>query len=938
MSSVNRQLWELFNDVLDADPSARAVLIDTRCGGDTELRSSLEQLLELHSVAYPALDRPSHLIDAAGTGTAETLAESERAASSDVDETQIGPYAVVERIGTGGMGVVYLAEQSTPIRRQVALKVIKRGMDSQEVVARFEAERQALAVMNHPSIARIFDAGVTERGSPFFAMEYVPGLPIREYCDRDQLSIEARIELFLSVCEAVQHAHQKGIIHRDIKPSNVLVSTVDGKALPKVIDFGVAKAVRQPLGDESIHTLQGMVIGTPEYMSPEQACGGEDVDTRADVYALGVLLYELLAGTLPFSSEELRRGGYAEMQRIIAEDVPPRPSTRAPTPWARRVHGDLDWIVLKAIEKERDQRYPSPASLANDLVRHLRHEPVTAGAPSLWYQARKLVLRNRAATLAVGTVFAALLIGVATNQGDPTKALLFVVPILLAGFAIAVALLLRTRRAQKGEATQRSLAQKQREIAETQKQEAEKSERVAAEHLAEVLRLSDRHRLGELIAQERQLWPARPQRQGDLEAWLEQARTLASRAADHERTLLDLRATATSTEQDEDGNAVAWQFATAEQQWRHDLLTELVSGLAAFIDQQTGNVASVEARLRTAETIEEQTVHSAEARSAWQAAIADIAALPDYEGLQLTPQVGLLPLRRDPASGLWEFWQVETGDRPEPNEDDDAPSPWRITETSGVVLTLIPGGTFHMGAQAEDPAGQNYDPDADEKEGPVEAVTLAPFFIGRYQITQGQWLRITGSSPSVYGPDREYGGKQHDLRHPVENVSWEECETTLGRVVLELPSEAQWEYAARGKTTTPWHSGSDKTSLQGYANLSDAFAQEHGAPKAWDSEGWLSDGYVLHAPVGTYLPNAFGLHDAHGNVWEWCWDWFEDDASTQRRAGDGRSIVKVGRSRIFRGGSFMHLANQARSSNRIMNAPHYRGSAVGIRSMRRVQR
>ncbi|MEM7164279.1 MAG: bifunctional serine/threonine-protein kinase/formylglycine-generating enzyme family protein [Planctomycetota bacterium] len=919
--SVDRELWELFNDVLDAAPEERHAVIDSRCGNNTELRTSLEQLLELHSVDFPQMDRPSHL----GSAVAETLPPGAATETAE-DETQIGPYSILERIGAGGMGVVYRAEQSQPIRRQVALKVIKKGMDSREVVARFEAERQALAMMNHPSIARIFDAGVTERGSPYFAMEYVAGVPIQEYCAGEALDVDARLQLFLAVCEAVQHAHQKGIIHRDIKPSNVLVATTDGRALPKVIDFGVAKAVHQQLGEQSIHTLQGMLIGTPEYMSPEQASGGSDVDTRSDVYALGVLLYELLADALPFRSDELRREGFVELQRIICEVTPPRPSSRLDGAKQRRISGDLDWIVMKALEKERDQRYSSPAAFANDIRRHLRDEVITAGPPALTLQLKKLLRRNRMTMFAIATVVVALLVGVATNQGDPTFALLLILPIILGGFAVSTALFLRARRAQQGESTQRALAQKQREVAESQKLEAEKSERAAAEHLAEILRLSDRHRLGELVAQERTLWPARPEQIPHLEDWLSQARTLVARAQDHRHTLEALRAEGAASDSE------GWRFGTAEAQWRHDLLEELVSGLTTFVAAETGSVTSVEARLDTAATIHDQTVASETAKEAWALAADDIANLPCYGGLELDPQVGLLPLRRDPESGFWEFWHVESGTRPELTTDQNAASPWLITEETGIVLVLLPGTTFSMGAQATDASGDNYDPEADEKEGPVEAVTLDAFLIGRYLVTQGQWLRLANSNPSVYGPDRNYGGKQHDLRHPIENISWLEGEEILSRVSLRLPTEAQWECAARAGSTTPWWTGADATTLTGAANLADRFARENGAPSTWTCEEWLDDGYLAHSPTGAFRANAFGLHDVHGNVFEWCLDPYDDVGTNQRRTGDGCLIVTESRSRIYRGGAFNQPATWARAANRVIGKPSYRGSSIGLRA------
>jgi eukaryotic-like serine/threonine-protein kinase len=342
----------------------------------------------------------------------------------------VGPYRLVRPIGHGGMGDVWLAEQQEPVRRQVALKVIKAGMDTREVIARFSAERQALALMNHPNIADVYDAGSTAEGRPYFAMEYVPGIPITDYCDKHRLSIRERLELFVDVCAGVQHAHQKGIIHRDIKPSNVLVTAQDDTHTAKIIDFGVAKATSQRLTERTVFTELGQLIGTPEYMSPEQAeMSNLDIDTRTDVYSLGVLLYELLAGQRPFDSKALRGAGLAEIQRTLREEEPPRPSSRisslggASTVSAanRRVNlrsleqaleGDLDWITMKALEKDRVRRYDTAHALALDVVRHLNDEPVLAGPPGGLYRLQKLVKRHRTTFVAAGAVVLALVAGV----------------------------------------------------------------------------------------------------------------------------------------------------------------------------------------------------------------------------------------------------------------------------------------------------------------------------------------------------------------------------------------------------------------------------------------------------------------------------------------------------------------------------------------------
>jgi non-specific serine/threonine protein kinase/serine/threonine-protein kinase len=346
---------------------------------------------------------------------------------------KIGPYKLLSILGEGGFGIVYLAEQQKPVKRRVALKVIKPGMDSKQVIARFEAEEQALALLDHPNVAQVYEAGMTKAGRPYFAMECVKGVPITEYCDREKLSIEERLGLFLQVCEGLQHAHQKGVIHRDIKPSNILVFVQEKKAVPKIIDFGVAKAISQPLTERTLYTEQGQFVGTPEYMSPEQAESSKDIDIRTDIYSLGALLYELLTGVLPFAAETLREGGFENIKHIIREEEPKTPSTRLSrlskeesTKLAqcrrmdigmlrRKLGGDLDWITLKAMEKDRTRRYASATELAVDIKHHLNNEPVLASPPSTVYRMKKFVRRNRALVTGIAAVLVVLVGGIVAS-------------------------------------------------------------------------------------------------------------------------------------------------------------------------------------------------------------------------------------------------------------------------------------------------------------------------------------------------------------------------------------------------------------------------------------------------------------------------------------------------------------------------------------------
>ncbi len=359
--------------------------------------------------------------------TAHPSAEEELLPGALLD----GKYRVLEKLGSGGMGAVYAAQQLRPVQRPVALKVIKLGMDTEQVVGRFESERQALAWMDHPNIARVYDAGATQTGRPYFAMELVQGAPLTEYCERNRLSTHERLELFIPICRAVQHAHQRGLIHRDLKPSNLLVTIQDGAPVPKIIDFGIAKATKRAFTERALFTEQGQLIGTPEYMSPEQAdLAAIDVDTRADIYSLGVILYQLLSGLLPLDPGALRSAPFAEMQRMIRETEPPRPSARVdqlgdarqeiaerrrtdPRSLSRRLRGDLDWITMKAMAKDRARRYASASELSEDVARHLRHEPVLASPPDAAYRVRKFVRRHRLGVGAALLLAAALLVAVA---------------------------------------------------------------------------------------------------------------------------------------------------------------------------------------------------------------------------------------------------------------------------------------------------------------------------------------------------------------------------------------------------------------------------------------------------------------------------------------------------------------------------------------------
>jgi serine/threonine protein kinase len=413
----------IFTQAVGLPADERAAYLERACGGDATLCQKVEALLQTHDHVGDFLEEsPQKAAIEARVG----------GPTSEKPGDRIGRYKLLQQIGEGGCGVVYMAQQEEPVRRRVALKIIKLGMDTKGVIARFEAERQALALMDHPNIAKVFDAGATDSGRPYFVMQLIRGDKITEYCDQHSLSTKERLKLFIQVCQAIQHAHQKGIIHRDIKPSNILVTkTVDGSALPVVIDFGIAKATtNQPLTDKTLFTAFEMLIGTPDYMSPEQAAlTNVEVDTRTDIYSLGVLLYELLTSSTPFEVGELLKKGLDEIRRVIREQEPPRPSTRLskmtsanltsvaqhrksePPILIRCIRGDLDWIAMKALEKDRNRRYETANGLALDIQRFLSNEAVAARSPSTWYRFHKLAARNRLLFSGLGVIALLLVMG-----------------------------------------------------------------------------------------------------------------------------------------------------------------------------------------------------------------------------------------------------------------------------------------------------------------------------------------------------------------------------------------------------------------------------------------------------------------------------------------------------------------------------------------------
>lgn len=806
----------------------------------------------------------------------------------DPKPSQIGPYTILRLLGRGGFGSVYLGEQALPVRRQVAVKVLNPGMDVDELRERFKIERETLNLMKHPGIAMLLDAGVTEDEQPYFAMEYVPGSPIQEYVARHDPPLRERLDLFRAVCEAVQHAHNKGIIHRDLTANNVLVVEVDGRPMPKIIDFGIAKSLGAAL-EMSSHTLDGQTMGTPAYMSPEQARGDIDrIDTRTDIYALGVQLYLLLTDSLPFTDEQLRAAG-VRILHMICEDEPDRPSTRIAQRPADRstqttqgmVRGELDWIVAKAMAKDRDARYESVAALSEDVRRYLDNEPVAAGPPSTWYRLKKTIRRYRGLVTAAATLLLSLVLGLIVSLN-----LYFL---------------------------------------------SEVNAAKAHANLDRFHKLSDVVELESLQREYHELGAARPENAERMHRWLDRAEALAGRV-DEIQSVLDA---------DPDPNSS--EAEARAQGFLRDALGDALRELEGFAIAADSPLANVRARYAWAGDVVERTV--AAHREPWRRAADRVASDARFAGFSLSPQPGLVPIGFDRDSGLEEFVLLRTGTAP---DRDPTSGRVRMTEASGVVLVLVPGGTFLLGA-SRDPASEQHDPFAKADEGhfvevggePTRApvrVTLAPFFVSKFEITRAQWRRMDmGRDPSNVATDPIFEQKYGvSLLCPVESVTWEHGREVLGEFELDFPTEAQWEYACRATTTTPWFTGPDEASLDGFANFADITARDEGVNWNNFDNVVIEDGFVFTSPVGTFEPNAFGLHDMHGNVFERCLEpmgpYRPDLISGPRglRQPEPGAPIEY----VIRGGASRHRALLGRSSYRWKTKQFLASYDLGIRPIR----
>ncbi|MEM7305627.1 MAG: bifunctional serine/threonine-protein kinase/formylglycine-generating enzyme family protein [Planctomycetota bacterium] len=757
------QVRELFERVADLPADERASALDEACRDDALIRREVEELIRADSDSKSLTQLAERAVG---------VASFEERDASALLGLALGGFRLTEVLAAGGMGVVFAAEQETP-RRTVAVKLLAGTVPTPSARRRFEYEAEVLALLRHPGIAQVYASGthrdqVARTELPWIAMELVEGArPVTDYARAEGLDLDARLKLFLGICEAVQHGHSRGVIHRDIKPGNVLV---DPEGRPKVIDFGIARAVER----QDDRTEDGAIVGTVRYMAPEQL-RGEEVDIRCDVYALGVLLYELVCDHAP---HDLTGKAAPAAFRLLAEEAPAPPSERRPG-----VPHDLDWIVLRAMEHERDLRYASVAALEDDLERFRRGEAVLAGPARALYRVQKYVRRHRVGVAALAAI--GLLAG--------------------AALAIYVAGILRTDR----------------------------------EH-QKMLRLADKLDLAQLRARAELLYPPDPELIPELQTWLADARRLEPRLADHREVLAELEQRAQASTEGE------LEFDERGDAWWHQTLSELVADFDLFFGAAQSLPADVERRLEQSRTLGERSVDGFAARAAWDEAIASIAdrdACPAYDGLELEPQLGLLPLGRDPDSELWEFLAILSGDPP-PRDADGYLVP---EEASGVVLVLLPGGRLAL-RQVDYEAP--LDADRDTRQASVE---VTPRFLSKWELTQAQWQRLTGAAPSLSA----------GALLPVERVSWEELNRWLPRIGLALPTDLTWDYGARaGMDRDHWfhRAPADPTRLANVAS-----------PQT--------------LPIGSLPPNPFGLHDMLGNVQEWCRDLSEDTGKHVCRGG-----------------------------------------------------
>lgn len=913
---------------------------------------------------------------------------------------EVPRYEALEEVARGGMGAI-LRVRDRDLQRDLAMKVI-HGNDAGSVasdvdpriLSRFFDEAQITGWLEHPGVVPIHELGIDSHGQAYFTMPLIRGSDLSEvielvHSEDDRWNQTRALGVILKACEAMAYAHSHGIIHRDLKPANVMVGEY-GETY--VMDWGLAKVLdtderptpvasrdgdspstpdkTPPPPSSPGMTMAGQVLGTPYFMPPEQAEGKlDELSPRADVYSMGAILYTLLSGQMPYYDQALQETPAQLIQRIREAAPIPLEKSKAGIP------GELVAITEKAMARSQQDRYRDMQELANDLRAYLENRVVRAHRTGAWIEFKKWMARNP---------------GVA----GLSAALILVLVMGLGGFLTyqerTTARILRLsdmRDLRKLREQERDLWPLTRDRATAMREWLLKATPLAErlpEHRATLswLRSQANAMSPELLERNRRLHPQYEQLETarDELDWVNYQLDSTRELDENTRAQLgesrrNLESKISQLEQAVEERHL-WSFEDRDLGWQYDALERLVTELDEFAAPEVGLISQVESRLAATEQLVAQSLESDEAERRWSQAIQSIAQSEIYAGLTLEPQLGLLPLSVDPQSGLWEFWHVqsgaepqlnpelgvvdrwlvapESGKSPRVNPDTRAHSRWLMRPETGIVLVLIPSTTFTMGAkQPADktpPTAANYDayyerlapnedPEARASEQPVHSVTLDPYFIGKYEVTQAQWSRIMGSNPSVYNPEtkRNTAGRVPTLSHPVEYVSWTECAEATRRWGLQIPTEAQWEYAARAKTKgVRWMR---PTRIWVNCNLRDREWQ--GATrdaKQMSDYRILWDGYKLHAPVGSYPANPFGLHEVLGNVWEHCQDWHSIPYVLHLEPGTGEHLVPPSRQqrRVHRGGSFYSPAGNVRTTHRSTDPPSSRHDHLGLRVGRSV--
>jgi serine/threonine protein kinase/formylglycine-generating enzyme required for sulfatase activity len=865
------------------------------------------------------------------------------------------PFELLREVGRGGMGVVYLARQPL-LNREVAVKTATNKGSLQK----FAAEAMVLAHLEHPNIVPVYDLALLSDQRLALAMKFIAGQPWSERLRDPNIPLDDHLQVLMSVCNAIGFAHSKHILHLDIKPDNVLVGEF-GEVL--VVDWGIALDFSDPPRQPPLAPHRDSLLspcGTPAYMAPELARGNPaQIGPQTDIYLLGAVLYEALTGRAP---HDLGTGMIHSLFSALAAEPPD--FTNHPNAPAH-----LRAMCTRAMKRDPSDRFTSVAAFQQALRdfhthaesarvcqrahQHLADARALSAVPTAsrdtlyndfseavasFSQARMLWPQNsdaldgeanarldfaHAAAQRGDFGFAEVQLRRLLSSSPPfhptinaqaTKALSNVQADLLAQTRSRATLRrMRLTLAAAAAALIIGLAISSVWI-NRQRQAADDAHALAASRLSDIQRLSDVKRLQDLLTASRDLWPATPPLTPSLQQWLSDAHDLLQHRADHLQRLDRLRAAAASSP------------PSLAEQWELDVLTDLTTSLDSLASH---HVPSVQARLDFAQTITHRSLsdHAAD----WDAAIQAIASPPRASGRRSTPPRGLIPLGPDPDSTLWEFAHLASGPPPSRGPDGHL----ALSDDMGVVLVLLPGATARIGASLG-PAGTPFsDPDARPSEGPPHDVTLAPFFIGKYEMTQAQWLRVEEANPSAYLPGLTTANHTITTRHPVEQVSHAEALDATRKLDLTLPTEAQWEYATRAGTSTIYWTGDDPESLQGALNIADRFCQENGGPGSWRYEMFLNDGFVTHAPVGMFRPNPFGLHDTAGNVWEWCLDRY-GDYSLPTAPDSGARITAPNAAGVFRGGGFRASRAHARSADRysLYTSNDYRGYDIGLRPAR----